>query len=47
VQYHPEFTGDLLERIDRDFGWNGSRDFSAVSVERTFTNFASLAGLTE
>lgn len=44
VQYHPEFTDRLLPRIADDFGWEGSRDFSAVTVERTFTNFARLAG---
>lgn len=47
VQYHPEFTGDLLPEIDRDFGWEGAEDFSAVSVERTFENFVRLAGVGE
>lgn len=47
VQYHPEFTGSLLPRIDADFGWPDDpddRDFSAVTVERTLANFAALAG---
>ncbi|SEP20449.1 GMP synthase (glutamine-hydrolysing) [Halogranum amylolyticum] len=44
VQYHPEFTDRLLPRIAADFDWQGSRDFSAVSVERTFANFVRLAG---
>jgi GMP synthase (glutamine-hydrolysing) len=44
VQYHPEFTDRLLPRIAADFGWQGSSDFSAVTVERTFENFARLAG---
>jgi GMP synthase (glutamine-hydrolysing) len=43
VQYHPEFTDRLLPRIAADFGWHGSEDFSTVSVERTFENFARLA----
>ncbi|SDM01920.1 GMP synthase (glutamine-hydrolysing) [Halogranum gelatinilyticum] len=43
VQYHPEFTDRLLPNIARDFGWQGAEDFSGVSVERTFANFARLA----
>lgn len=44
TQYHPEFTDRLLARIAADFGWHGDEDFSPVSVERTFENFARLAG---
>lgn len=47
VQYHPEFTRRLLPRIAADFGWNGSEDFSGVSVERTFENFVRLADSNE
>jgi GMP synthase (glutamine-hydrolysing) len=45
VQYHPEFTERLLSPIREDFGWEGSTDFSQVTVERTFENFARLAGV--
>lgn len=45
VQYHPELTDRLLPRIAEDFGWAGSWDFSSVTVERTFENFARLAGV--
>ena len=47
VQYHPEFTERLHPQIAADFGWTGSADFSGVTVERTFENFARLAGATE
>ena len=45
TQYHPEFTADLLPRIERDFGWEGTRDFADVTTERTVTNFCRLAGV--
>jgi GMP synthase (glutamine-hydrolysing) len=45
VQYHPEFTGDLLPAIERDFGWWGSRDFTDVTTVRTVANFLQLAGV--
>lgn len=48
VQYHPEFTASLLDRIDDDFGWpddDANRDFDEVTAAKTVDNFASLAGL--
>jgi GMP synthase (glutamine-hydrolysing) len=45
VQYHPEFTADLLPAIDRDFGWRGQCDFDDVTATRTVANFRRLAGL--
>jgi GMP synthase (glutamine-hydrolysing) len=45
TQYHPEFTADVLSRVERDFGWVGSRDFSDVTAARTVANFRRLAGL--
>ena len=45
TQYHPEFTAALLPHIDRDFGWQGSRDFVEVTTVRTVDNFCRLAGL--
>ncbi len=45
TQYHPEFTGDLLSRIDRDFGWEGARDFGDVTAARTVENFLRLAAI--
>jgi len=44
VQYHPEFTERLLDRIRTDFGWEETDlSFSDVSVEETFRNFERLA----
>ena len=43
TQYHPEFTGDFLSRIERDFGWEGARDFGDVTAARTVENFLRLA----
>jgi GMP synthase (glutamine-hydrolysing) len=43
TQYHPEFTADLLPAIERDFGWEGSRDFADVTTVRTVANFLRLA----
>jgi GMP synthase (glutamine-hydrolysing) len=45
TQYHPEFTASVLDRIERDFGWEGPRDFGDVTVTRTVDNFRRLAGL--
>ncbi|KAB1192461.1 type 1 glutamine amidotransferase [Haloferax sp. MBLA0076] len=48
VQYHPEFTGTLLDRITDDFGWpdeEDHNDFDDVTAAKTVENFASLAGL--
>jgi GMP synthase (glutamine-hydrolysing) len=45
TQYHPELTADLLPRIERDFGWEGPRDFTDVTTERTVANFLRLAGV--
>ncbi|WP_396610697.1 type 1 glutamine amidotransferase [Haloferax sp. S1W] len=46
VQYHPEFTESLLDRIVADFGWpDDEHDFSAVNAARTVDNFAMLADL--
>lgn len=43
VQYHPEFTADLLDRIRADFGWTeNERSFSAVTAQRTLGNFQKL-----
>ncbi|WP_158057519.1 type 1 glutamine amidotransferase [Halorussus halophilus] len=44
VQYHPEFTSNLLPRIEADFGWQeNDRSFEDVSVEQTLRNFEALA----
>jgi GMP synthase (glutamine-hydrolysing) len=48
VQYHPEFTASLLDRIADDFGWpddDADRDFDDVTADQTVDNFASVAGL--
>jgi GMP synthase (glutamine-hydrolysing) len=45
TQYHPEFTGEFLPRIERDFGWTGARDFGDVTAARTVANFCRLAGV--
>ncbi|KAB1197278.1 MULTISPECIES: type 1 glutamine amidotransferase [Haloferax] len=48
VQYHPEFTAALLDRIADDFGWpdgDENRDFDDVTAVKTVENFAGLAGL--
>jgi GMP synthase (glutamine-hydrolysing) len=47
VQYHPEFTVDLLPAIERDFGWQGSREFDDVTTVWTVGNFLRLAGVDE
>lgn len=46
VQYHPEFTEGLLERIVSDFGWTDTDlSFADVNAHRTLANFQRLAGL--
>jgi GMP synthase (glutamine-hydrolysing) len=45
TQYHPEFTADVLPAIERDFGWDGTREFDDVNTARTVENFRRLAGL--
>ena len=48
VQYHPEFTAALLDRIADDFGWpddDADRDFGDVTADRTVENFVAAAGL--
>ncbi|KAB1186718.1 MULTISPECIES: type 1 glutamine amidotransferase [Haloferax] len=48
VQYHPEFTAALFDRIADDFGWpedDSDRDFDDVTAVNTVENFAALAGL--
>jgi len=45
VQYHPEFTADLLPRVRAAFGWTDTdRSFEDVTAVRTFGNFLRLAG---
>ena len=44
VQFHPEFTETLLDRIRADFGWTeNDRSFSDVNADRTLANFQNLA----
>jgi len=44
IQYHPEFTERVLDRIRADFGWEETDpSFSDVSVEETLRNFERLA----
>ncbi|MDG5775765.1 type 1 glutamine amidotransferase [Haloarculaceae archaeon H-GB2-1] len=44
VQYHPEFTADLLDRLRADFGWAATEhSFADVTAPRTYRNFAQLA----
>lgn len=46
VQYHPEFTVDLLAQVRSDFGWDDTDlSFEAVTAVRTFENFLRLAGV--
>ena len=43
VQFHPEFTADLRERIEADFGWtDNDHDYDDVSATRVFDNFRSI-----
>jgi GMP synthase (glutamine-hydrolysing) len=44
VQYHPEFTDRLVDRIAADFEWHDDRTFEGVTAVRTLDNFAALAG---
>jgi GMP synthase (glutamine-hydrolysing) len=44
VQFHPEFTADVLEAIERDFGWTETEYGPAdVTATRVCSNFRSLA----
>jgi len=46
VQYHPEFTVDLRDRIAADFDWRETdRSFEAATTVRTVGNFLRLAGI--
>ena len=48
VQYHPEFTDRLLERVAADFGWTeNDLSFAETAHERTLANFERLATETE
>ncbi|MDQ2050422.1 type 1 glutamine amidotransferase [Natronolimnohabitans sp. A-GB9] len=43
VQFHPEFTGTLRERLEADFGWtDGDTDLEDVDATRVVENFASI-----
>lgn len=43
IQYHPEFTARLRERIARDFGWReNDHSFEDVTASRTLSNFSRL-----
>ena len=44
VQYHPEFTERLFDRVAGDFGWSeNDLAFADAGHERTLTNFERLA----
>ncbi|WP_338727225.1 type 1 glutamine amidotransferase [Haladaptatus sp. DJG-WS-42] len=44
VQFHPEFTEELLSPIRRDFGWDDNeRSFAAVNAVKMLGNFLALA----
>ncbi|WP_126664208.1 type 1 glutamine amidotransferase [Haloterrigena salifodinae] len=43
VQFHPEFTAALRERLEADFGWTeAERGFDDVNATRVVENFASI-----
>ncbi|ELZ21528.1 glutamine amidotransferase [Haloterrigena salina JCM 13891] len=43
VQFHPEFTAALRERLEADFGWTeAERGFGDVNATRVVENFASI-----
>ncbi|WP_436346151.1 type 1 glutamine amidotransferase [Natronorubrum sp. FCH18a] len=43
VQFHPEFTADLRDRLVADFDWtDGDRGFEDVNATRVVENFASI-----
>ncbi|MFC6992551.1 type 1 glutamine amidotransferase [Haladaptatus sp. GCM10025707] len=45
VQFHPEFTAELLNAVREDFGWTDTeRSFDDVTAVKTLANFVSLAG---
>lgn len=44
VQFHPEFTAALRERLEADFDWtDGEYGFEPVNAARVVENFVSLA----
>jgi GMP synthase (glutamine-hydrolysing) len=46
VQYHPEFTASLRERVAADFDWRETDlRFADVTTDRTVRNFLDLAGV--
>ncbi|UHQ95041.1 hypothetical protein [Haloterrigena alkaliphila] len=43
VQFHPEYTADLRERLETDFGWTEVESgFADVNASRVVENFASI-----
>lgn len=43
VQFHPEFTSELRERLEADFGWTEDEyGFGDVTAARVVENFVSL-----
>ncbi|ADB62489.1 glutamine amidotransferase class-I [Haloterrigena turkmenica DSM 5511] len=43
VQFHPEFTAALRERLEADFGWaENEHGFADVNATRVVENFASI-----
>lgn len=43
VQWHPEFTEDMLHHIERDFGWTETEfSFADVNSERIYENFIDI-----
>ncbi|NGM68509.1 type 1 glutamine amidotransferase [Natronolimnobius sp. AArcel1] len=43
VQFHPEFTSELRERLEADFGWTEDEyGFEDVTAARVVENFASM-----
>ncbi|XVH32721.1 type 1 glutamine amidotransferase [Haloferacaceae archaeon DSL9] len=46
VQFHPELTARVVDRIEDDFGWaDAGDDVAASTAPRIFDNFARLAGV--
>jgi GMP synthase (glutamine-hydrolysing) len=44
VQFHPEFTADLVDRLRADFGWTDTEhSFESVETLPVFDNFRRLA----
>ncbi|MFP8958228.1 type 1 glutamine amidotransferase [Natrialbaceae archaeon A-CW3] len=43
TQFHPEFTADLRDRLEADFGWTETEhDFAELNATRVFENFRKL-----